>query len=284
MNGGTKKIFALIDKNRLALRKSVWRRFNNHAPNARAAFVFGAQRSGTTLLLACLDKSMEIEVLGEESRAMKNYRIRSDEEIREIVRTSPHKVVLFKPLTDSHKARHFLALCGASSGIWAYRRAADRAYSAVQKFGDHNLQVLSALASGKMLDSWQAQGLTETELGIIRSFDYADLSAQAAAAVFWLIRNSLFFSNGLEKEDKVLPVAYEDIVSDPQGMIRGICRFIGCEYDHRMTDDVHAKSVGRKEVDIPPSIIEMCDGMYDRLKAVQQKRWGDLFRESEVPQ
>jgi len=69
---------------------------------------------------------------------------------------------------------------------------------------------------------------------------------QSAAAIFWYIRNSLYFSGGLDKLSNVLPLAYEDLVFQAEKIMRGICRFLGCEYYDDVIRDIHSKSIGRE--------------------------------------
>jgi hypothetical protein len=270
------KISRFIKRQKLAGRKALWGAFRSHVPDSSVVYILGAQRSGTTLLLFCLEKSMEFDVLGESSKAMVNYRIRSDEEIRQIVRSSHHKIVVFKPLTDSHRSREFLELMPNSKAIWAFRRVEDRANSAVAKFGDHNLQILSELSKGAGKERWQAQGLTDELYDFIRSFDYSNMLPETASALFWYVRNSLFFSSGLEDSDEVLPLAYEDLVSDPGRVMQGVCRFVGGEFKDSMVRDVHAKSIGRSASKVPQHIQDICTPLYERLHKVQARRWNEL--------
>jgi sulfotransferase family protein len=270
------KLRRYIKRNGLAARKAVWRIGHSYAPNTKAVYILGAQRSGTTLLLDCFDRSMEIDVLGESSRAMVNFKIVGDDVLDELITSSRHKAIVFKPLTDSHRAREFLRLSPNSVAIWAYRRVEDRANSAVAKFGDHNLQILRDFASGKNLDIWQAQGLTDESLKLINSFNLSDMSPHDAAAVFWYIRNSLYFSNKLDELDNVLPLAYEDLVAEPQKTMQGICRFIECQYSKKMISDVHTTSVGRERSNLSENTRSLCVPMYNELHETQMRHWRTL--------
>ena len=270
------KLSRFIKRQKFAARKALWRTFRSYDGESSAVFILGAQRSGTTLLLFCLEKSMEFDVLGESSKAMIDYRIRSNDEVRELVRSSHHRIVVFKPLTDSHRSREFLDLVPDTRVIWAFRRVEDRANSSVAKFGDHNLQILRDISRGIGMERWQAQGLTGDLLDVIRSFDYTDMLPEAASAIFWYVRNSLFFEAGLENCDRVLPLAYEDLVSDPPTIMRGVCRFVGGQFKESMVRDVHAKSVGLRESKIPGDIQALCMPLYDKLHDVQNQRWRDL--------
>lgn len=270
------KLRRYLKRNWLAIRKAVWRSGHSYAPDAKAVYILGAQRSGTTLLLDCLDRSMEIEVLGESSKAMLNYRITKDGALKKLISSSQHKAIVFKPLTDSHRARDFLGLSANSVAVWAYRRVEDRANSAVAKFGDHNLQILRDFANGDSLDTWQAKGLTDENLSLIRSYDVSDMSPHDAAALFWYIRNSLYFTNKLEELDNVLPLAYEDLVAEPRKTMQGICRFVDCRFSERMIRNIHAKSVGRERSNLRENIQSLCFPLYDKLHKIQVERWHAL--------
>lgn len=260
----------------LAGLKGSWRIFHNYAPNAKAVYILGVQRSGTTLLLKCLNRSMEVEAMGEVSKAMVNFRIIADDALRKLIASSHHKAIVFKPLTDSHRARDLLSLTPNGLAIWMYRRVGDRANSAVAMSGDHNLQILRDFSKGKDLDIWQAKGLTDENLRLIRSFDYSEMSAHSAAALFWYIRNSLYFSNGLDELDNVLPLAYEDLVAEPRKTMQGIFRFIECRYVNRTISGIHAKSVGRERSGVCGKVLDICYPLYDKLRKAQAQRWNEL--------
>lgn len=247
--------------------------FNDNSPDAKAVYILGAQRSGTTMLIQCLEQSMEFEVYGESSEAMVRYRIRSDDYIRQTVKASHHRFVVFKPLTDSHRAQDFLDLVSGSSVIWAFRRVEDRVNSSVAKFGDHNLQVLRRLAIGEGLDLWQAQGLGADDFEFIRSFDYSTMSPHVASALFWYLRNMLFFRLGLDRRADALPVAYEDLAFEPAEVMQGICTFLGARYTPSMVAGIHAQSIGRAKSSLPKEIMDLCNPLYEALKKVQVERW-----------
>ena len=270
------KLANFIRRNDLVVRKAAWRLTHDYSPSAKAVFVLGAQRSGTTLLLECLDRSMRFQVFGEGSEVMRNFRIREDLYIRDRVQTSRHEFVVFKPLTDSHRARDFLNLLPGARAIWAFRRVEDRVNSSVARFGDHNLQVLRGLARGEGLERWQAQGLSESDFEFIRSFDYTSMSPHTASALFWYLRNSLYFSMNLQDEQNVLPLAYEDLAGDPRRTMQSVCAFLDARFEADMVSTVHGHSIGRAKCNLPDEILAMCQPLYDRLYAIQQDRRRNL--------
>lgn len=266
------RIGNFVDRNYLSARKALWRLTHDYSPQAKAVFILGAQRSGTTLLLECLDRSMRFDVLGESSEAMVKFRIRDDDYIRSKVRSSRHEFVVFKPLTDSHRARDFLSLIPGTRAIWAFRRVQDRVNSSVAKFGDHNLQILAGLSRGEGLERWQAQGLTGADLAFIRTFDYSTMSPHTASALFWYLRNSLYFSMGLQDDPNVLPLAYEDLATRPRETMQSVCGFLGAPFEDAMVDTVHAQSVGREQSHLSHETLALCQPLYDRLYGLQRQR------------
>jgi hypothetical protein len=270
------KLSRFLGKYALAARKWIWQLTHTDDRGARALFIIGVQRSGTTMLKDCLDKSLEMEIYGEKSKAMQDFRIKDDTEISKMIRNSRARIIGFKPLTDSHRAHELLAVAPDSLAIWMYRKPADRANSAVSRFGTTNLDVLTDIAAGKQLDSWQALGLSEKNLALLRTFDYARMTPHSAAGLFWYIRNSLYFEQNLEACDRVLPLAYEDLVGDARRIMRGLCRFLDCTFSDAMVKGIHEQSVGRSESRLSPEIASLCNPVYQRLYEIQQRKWRTL--------
>lgn len=239
-------------------------------------YVFGVQRSGTTMMLECFEQLSNVEVLGEVSKATVNIKLKSNEEIKTIINESKFDFVAFKPLMESAKAAELLSLKEGSKALWLFRKVEDRASSAVELFGDHNLQVLTAFAEGKMLDSWQADGMTKENLDLVKSFDWGTMSPQNAAAVFWYIRNSLYFDMGFDKRDDIMPVAYEELVLHPEETLMRICKFVGCNYVKQMAEIIHGKSVGKGGDNLDKRVAELCYPLYDRLATKQKAFFSNL--------
>jgi hypothetical protein len=224
----------------------------------------------------CLERSTELEVYSEASPAMKDWRIRGNNTIRRIVGSSACRVVVFKPLTDSHRVVELLNEFPNSAAVWLYRRFEDRANSSVARFGNNNQELLTAFSKGERFDEWQAMGLTAENLELLRAFDYQAMTPQSAAAVFWYLRNSLYFDQELDKREDVLPFAYEDLVTNPKFVMPAVCRFLDCEFQDAMIANIHAKSVGRAAADIDESVRQLCEPMYERLRVAQEQRWRSL--------
>jgi len=254
-------------------RKVAWRLTNRSPSETVPVFIVGSQRSGTTMLGECLGRSPEIENFGEtDRRAFLHFFLRNDETIREVVRKNPYRVVIFKPLKDSHRVRQLLALHPRSKSVWAYRHFADRINSAVRKFGRHPLDVFSTFKKGHG-KSWQLEGLSEDDERLINSLDLDALSEGDGAALMWYIRNSLFFNQKLEEVDRVLLLSYDDFVARPDVSMTALTDFLGAHYYPFMVRSVHNRSLSKNPRPIlDPYIENLCESLYDRLESVRKAR------------
>ena len=215
------------------------------------------------MLARGLDMAPEFEVRNENDRtAFAHYLLRDDAVIRRIITASKHQFVLFKPLCDSHRIDHLLdSLETPSPGraIWAYRDVDGRVRSAVSKFGRNNLFVLRDIADGRRPGMWQAERLSEDTLEQIRSFDYSTMTPESAAALFWWVRNSLYFELGLDRRNDVLLTSYQDMLATPAPAMRHICRFLGFEFRPALIEHIAPRaSGGGRPLELDPRVRLLC--------------------------
>jgi len=239
-------------------------------------YVVGLQRSGTNMVLRGLERLPEFEVHNEnDRRAFHRFHLRQDAAVAAIVAASRHRFVLFKPLCDSHRVDQLLDGLGAGApgrAVWVYREVDGRARSAVAKFGDANRRVLAQIARGEAGDRWQAQRLSVASLELIARFDYHAMSPESAAALFWFVRNSLYFDLGLHARDDVFLSSYDSCVADPQGATKELCRFLGVRWDPALTEAIGPRSTPHQHrLEIDPEIRRYCDDLQSRLDAARTR-------------
>jgi hypothetical protein len=259
-----------LSRARLALSKRRWRRAHSIAPNAVPVYLVGLQRSGTNMIARGLEEAPEFEVRNENDRgAFEGFQLRPNDVIRQIVAESGQRYVLFKPLCDSHRTPQLLdELRTPSPGraIWAYRDVDGRVRSALAKFGSNNLDVLSQIAAGNGEGMWQAAGLSEQNRALLGRFDYTTMSPESAAALFWYVRNSLYFELGLDQRADVLLVSYDAMVADPRSEMERICTFLGLEYRPELDAHVDARAVSADPaLAIDDEVRRLCHELTSRL-------------------
>jgi hypothetical protein len=265
---------------RRQLAKWRWRRAHDARPGeATAVLVVGLQRSGTNMVVRGLERAPEFQVYNENHpAAFDRFLLRPLPEVRRLVEASRHPYVLLKPLCDSHRTAELLDALRTRSAplaLWVYRSAEGRARSAVAKFGDHNLQLLRELAAGRGRDRWQAQGLSRDSLELLGRLDWSRVDAVSAAALFWYVRNRLYFELGLAEREDVLLVSYDAMVAEPEAEMRRICAFLGFPYHPRLVAGISARqAAAAPPVAIEPQVAACCAELAAMLEATRRSQAG----------
>jgi hypothetical protein len=246
-----------------------WRRAHAVAPGqAVPVYVVGLQRSGTNMLLRGFATDPSVEVRGEnDSRVFHRFRLRADATLVSTVLASRHRFVLVKPLCDTHRVDDLLALPGPVPGraVWLWRDVEDRARSEVAKFGPSNLDALRAIAAGTIGDGWQGQRLSASARSLIGDFDLGSMSPHTGAALFWYVRNELFFRLGLDRRSDVLLLSYDDLVAAPEKAMRGLCDLLGMPFHEGLCAHISVRAPQRRPLDLDPRVRALCDELTGRL-------------------
>lgn len=256
-----------------AVRKARWRRTHGVTKgSATPVYVVGLQRSGTNMLMRGVDQAPEVEVCNEnDRRVFSRFRLRADDVLVATVRSSRHRLVLVKPLCESHRVDELLDLPQLPGGraLWVYREPVGRARSEVSKFGESNLVALRAIADGQGGQLWQGQRLSPESVALVRSFDLAAMTPQTAAVLFWVVRNQLVFDLGLDARDDVALVSYDAFVADPVGQMRRICAFLGLGYRPALCAHAEPRSShGARSLAVDPRVLALAEQLRVRLDDV----------------
>lgn len=232
-------------------------------------YIVGCQRSGTTMLLRMFDFSMLTQVFdeGQDNEAFLRYRLRSSEDLKRLASRINAPVIVLKPLCESHYIDQFLARGGNSRAIWIYRHYGDVANSTVRKWGDHLLDTVNKLYSGKAGDiGWRGERIGEDTLERVHSVYRSDLSKWEAACLFWYIRNRTVRDLQLQDDPQVRVVRYSNLVLQPCESFEALFDFIGIPFSKAWSKWIYTSSVAKEErPKVDDQISALCRSMLREL-------------------
>ena len=270
----TTREFRLTKRQRIA---KAWKRFRlriSGVPGeARPMFVFGAQRSGTTMLLNTIQGHVQVEYFDEnDEEAFDHLRLRDLEAIDGIVKRSRGKLNIFKPICDSQHARKILDGVPSALGLWIYRRYEDVVNSALRNFDIHR-EFLRWMIEDPERARWRAENVTAENMQLVRHYYDKGASDPSSRALIWYLRNFQYYQQKLDQDPRVLLVCYERLVTDPHAEFSRVFKFSGLSGDSGTLAKVHSRSIKKNKVpEIEPEIRQLCDGLFARLDKTRDEQ------------
>ena len=252
-----------------ALMKNVQRRINNPNGNSVPIFLVGCGRSGTSMFIWQLDKSWQIELYNEDHPAAFDvYRLRDYEVIEGLVEQSQAPFTLLKPILDTVQTMRLLNHFSGSKAIFAFRHYTDVINSSLKKFGTYNRI--------NHVKGWMEEDFAEFAIcpppeaskAVVRELWQDDLSPEEGAALYWLFYNRLYYDLGLYEDPRVILIRYETLVTNPRDQFEKVIRFLEAEFEEKMVEGVHAKSINKNDPPpLRPAILLACEQLYEQMTA-----------------
>ncbi len=224
-------------------------------------FVTGAQRSGTNMLMECLDWSSQTDAFHEsDPRAFHEYQMLPRTVIHGLVDASRFPCVAIKALCEAEQTRLLLDEFQPAQAIWVVRDFRDTVNSAIRNFPDFTVRIREMAEDPQSVPGWFARGMSEETLALLRRLNVPDMTSATASALRWYIRNVLYFEQGLDQDDRVMVVHYSDLVTNPIDTLERVFAFARLpDFSPFITRKVHAKSLRKNpEPDIHPEVREVC--------------------------
>lgn len=244
------------------------------ARDPKLLFIFGCQRSGTTLLSRIFERDWFARSFPEVStinRDDENHRIRLKalSEVKDIIERRPVKLTVLKPLVESQRAVELLEFFPASKALWIYRHYRDVAASNITRFGLNNgIDDMRQLFSGSA-ENWRSEFVPPDVHETLKEHYSESMNPYDAAVLFWYARNSLYFELGLQDNPDVMLCRYESLVQSPEVVVPAIYDFASCPFPGpSIIRQIHSRSVKKgQSIELTPGIVELADGMLDRLNS-----------------
>ena len=257
------------------LRTCLYRTFNP-CPDPRLVFIFGCQRSGTTMLRDFIGFDPRVKDYGEGDppffwqRPMDDplyIRLVHDVEVERLRMAERSELVLIKPLHDSQRAVELLGKWPRSKGIWIYRHYREvilshQAYYKGRYSAEPYLNDLWELNE----KSWKAEYLGAEMKDFIRTHRHLATNSTVAFALFWLARNSLLFTN---KHPNLITLPYSAMVRQPQLALEVIGHHLEMDFDPRYAEFPEHRERNKPLPHPLPCAVEVaCEKMLSALAGV----------------
>lgn len=243
-----------------SLYKPLYQRLIYGCKNKKIIFIFGAMRSGTTLISHVFDNMPYALVYGEYSVLSNKdkYGLRWNpiEEIKHELDNSHAPLIVCKPLVESQNAKKILDLFPNSNAIWLYRNYSDSSKSNIVKFGPtrggiNNIRpvVDKDFASNNDWTSWKTENISDKTRELIGKYYDKSMSPNDAAALFWYMRNVTFFEQELYKDVRAHLISYEDFIENPKRYINFIFKTLDLSFPlkDKYFKEIHNNSIGNSD-------------------------------------
>lgn len=235
----------------------------------KVLLIFGCQRSGTTLLSRIFEGDPLVCSYAEHSKLLSRpdhmLRTRSLEELERVFSGCRGHLIVAKPLVESQRATRFLEYFPGSKVVWSFRHHREVVRSFVKLFDRAGINIMKKIIDGT--DNWAAESVSDTTRDLATRYYHPDMSPHDGAALFWLIRNALYFEQALDQHPRVMTCKYDDLVSEADQTMRRIYSFVDLPYPgSHLVGGIHEESRGLgKSLAINPEIESLCEAMWVRL-------------------
>jgi len=236
-------------------------------------FVFGCQRSGTTMIDEVIGFSPTVTAYGEgdlpyffQEGEPDYLRLIEWQKVKELLGREKSQFTLLKPLYDSQVATDLLHFVTGSKAIWIYRHYLNTVDSHIKNYrNDHDGIIYIKELFDRKKGIWKNENLPGDIIEILNKFNGREINSATGYALFWLARNSLF--THLQDNPDVLLVNYESIITDPVVQFSQIFNFLGVPFKQKYTGIIHSTAYKKKiNFVIDPEMQQLCDEMYDTLQ------------------
>lgn len=244
------------------LKKEFFSHFSTCRYESIPIFVFGLQRSGTTMMMNVFEENRSIKVYNEQrqTKLYKDFMIRDFNNLKNSIDDCRFPYVTYKTICDSHKIEEFLDSFINCKAIWMYRNYRDVSNSYERKFSNAD-RAIRIICTGGSGGGWMQEGVSEEAQQILKDVYHPQLSCCECLCLVWWARNRIVLEKQLHERPNVLLIDYDRLVQDPHQFKR-IYQFIGLEFEGQDIHDVHALSIGKDDFpEINQDVRQLCESL-----------------------
>lgn len=253
-------------KKAMQLAKKISRLFKR-GTNSTPVFIFGKQRSGTSMLLDIMRLHPDTEAFGEGSK------ISGFQNFKRLIENSKESFVCFKPLMDSHLIKDFMTQFPEGKFIWMYRGYKDNANSALRKFPGDTKKVKAAVSNQNETKwKWFYEGISSNTMEVLKNVYSSELSEFDLACLTWWVRNRICIELKDDLLQNLIFIKYEDLVNEPRETFQLLCERLGIRYINKAIRFIHNRSIGKNSYpELDSKVMALCDNLMKQLDTYYYK-------------
>ena len=265
----------LLQSHKLNVLRSRLHGWLNPCAEPRLGFIFGCQRSGTTLLRSFIGLDWRVSDQGEGDPPYfwqlpvsepKYLRLRDDADIETLRQRERSELVLLKPLHDTQRAHQLLQTWPQSRAVFIHRHYREVILSHLHYYRrryDPDAYLADLLSLNPQ--SWKAENLDEPTRDFIAAHRHLASNPSNGFALFWLARNSLRFS---QDHARMIGLHYADLVRHPHFCLQQLGRLFEMDFPPQLAllPETRERSAPLPDT-LHPQLEQACEDMLCRLNA-----------------
>jgi hypothetical protein len=240
---------------------------------AQIALLFGHQRSGTNITVSSIEKNPDVTLYNENHPSVfRDFHLISFDRIGEVAATTPTKLALFKPISNTPEIFEIGERYKEAKAILAVRHYVPVHQSYIKAFGDRGKATSQNLLRRESLRP--TIDLLENEIPGLR-FDAGNSSDLFLLS--WIHRTRLMLEFFESNRDRCVLSLYEDFVGAPRTSLKKICRLLDIDFKKSMAVGIRQRSFHHRPPNAHPALCSHAEELY--IKAVELKHSKDNFIE-----
>ena len=242
----------------------------------KIVFIFGCQRSGTSVTLGSLNQLKNVKSYPETNSPLtdrdsselphRTIRLNPLDDVKRKIERDTEEYIVIKPLVESQNARKIINYFPGSKAIWLYRNYRDVIASMVKQWGEKTgVPHLGPIVKG-VKGNWRSENLSEEIRREILRVYKNGISGMDGWGLFWYARNSLFFSQELQCDERFVLLKYEELVNSPSYITMVFKKLGISNLSLDKTWKYNNSSVGKgKNVVLSPQVESLLESMMEKL-------------------
>lgn len=237
----------------------------------RVIFIFGCQRSGTTITQRLIELDPQVISYGEGDPPYfyqwpeRANRLLDEEVLKVLLRTERAPRVLLKPLYESQRAAELLAAFPHSQAVWVFRNYQDviASHRSYYRHRDPKKYVEPLLRRDSK--SWMGANCSDELLSLLNDLSEAELTVDDLYGLFWVSRCELYLP--LRDDPRIWLLDYDQLRESPMQVVEQLYEFTGLRRHPLYTNLVRSGGPGRHdEQRLHPLIRDFCEELLIRLR------------------